>query len=741
MKRWWVLFFIFSFFNGLSQVNIDSLWNVWKDTAEVEKNRIEAADNLYWNYLYSSPDSAYYFANEIYDYADINKNKKLLYRGFRYKGISCIIQGEYNIALFHLEKALKICNSFSKKTSLIDIRSDISSAYSKLGMYDKAEENLKIAFDVAKSINVKDKTLSTITGNYGNILKAQGKFSEALVYYFKSIKLSQKTQNLLRESNAYLNIASIYKELKNYNGAIKFYNKAQQGYNKLDSKHYLKISYENIGNVYFIRGDYKKAEMHYLKALKISRDLNSNPANCKVALSKVYIKTNRKKLALKTLNELKGIKNNKDISIDVNLILAELENNPNKAIVLIEEALTIAKASFNIIGIKNSSEMLYGFYKNVDNGRKALEMYELYIQMQDSLQGENNKRAIFQFEYEKKALADSLLNIEEKKVLEAKNDAAISEQKTIRNTILVVLMLIVGFSLLLYRRFKITKRQNQIIKTQKQQVDKVNQELDLEKNKVELKNKEILSSINYAKKIQQTILPKNEAMQNFFSDFFVFYQPKDIVGGDFYWFKSFGELAVIATVDCTGHGVPGGFMSMMGSMLIDKIVTSQRLDSSKILKQLNDEVIRMLSQYEGGEIQDGMDIALCVVDKDKKQLHFSGARNGIMIVSNGISTVYHADIIPVGGAFSNKSKLLKRDYKLNTIQLTKNDMVFMYTDGYYDQFGGKDIRSLGMDTFQNILLELSELKQKRDKFLLEKLSTWKGDLPQIDDVLVMGFKV
>ena len=149
----------------------------------------------------------------------------------------------------------------------------------------------------------------------------------------------------------------------------------------------------------------------------------------------------------------------------------------------------------------------------------------------------------------------------------------------------------------------------------------------------------------------------------------------------------------------------------------------------------------MLSQYEGGEIQDGMDIALCVVDKDKKQLHFSGARNGIMIVSNGKSTVYHADIIPVGGAFSNKSKLLKRDYKLNTIQLTKNDMVFMYTDGYYDQFGGKDIRSLGMDTFQNILLELSELKQKREEFLLEKLTNWKGDLPQIDDVLVMGFKV
>ena len=134
---------------------------------------------------------------------------------------------------------------------------------------------------------------------------------------------------------------------------------------------------------------------------------------------------------------------------------------------------------------------------------------------------------------------------------------------------------------------------------------------------MQAKNKEILASINYAKKIQEAILPKKENINKFFSDFFVFYQPKDIVGGDFYWYRHYENIAVIATVDCTGHGVPGGFMSMLGSLLLDKIVSENQLDCSQILKELNDEIIRVLDQHGGGEIPDGMDLALCVVDKKK----------------------------------------------------------------------------------------------------------------------------
>ena len=149
-------------------------------------------------------------------------------------------------------------------------------------------------------------------------------------------------------------------------------------------------------------------------------------------------------------------------------------------------------------------------------------------------------------------------------------------------------------------------------------------------------------------------------MLDYFSDFSVFYKPKDIVGGDFYWFRCFGNISVIATVDCTGHGVPGGFMSMMGSLLLDKIIQLNNLDTSKILKDLNAEIVRVLDQKSGGEIQDGMDISLCVIDKSSKKLSFSGARNGITVLRADKIEKYDADLFSVGGSYTQISKKLNR---------------------------------------------------------------------------------
>ena len=140
----------------------------------------------------------------------------------------------------------------------------------------------------------------------------------------------------------------------------------------------------------------------------------------------------------------------------------------------------------------------------------------------------------------------------------------------------------------------IIRRQKNIIDIQKLKVDNAYQKLEIEKKLVESKNKEIMASISYAKRIQDTLLPKKNLMTTFFKNFVLFYKPKDIVSGDFYWFKNFGSTAVLATVDCTGHGVPGGFMSMMGSLLLDKIVQENNLDTAKILDQLNKEIIRVL---------------------------------------------------------------------------------------------------------------------------------------------------
>ncbi|MEC8967727.1 MAG: two-component regulator propeller domain-containing protein [Bacteroidota bacterium] len=290
----------------------------------------------------------------------------------------------------------------------------------------------------------------------------------------------------------------------------------------------------------------------------------------------------------------------------------------------------------------------------------------------------------------------------------------------------------------------IAVRTSRLKKNQLALEQKVNQrtmQLNDEKQKVEQQNKEIKKSINYARRIQNSILPEQKLMKKYFDDFMVYYQPKDIVGGDFYWYRCFGNISVIATVDCTGHGVPGGFMSMMGSLLLDKIIQRNNLNSSDILKELNSEIVRVLDQQSGGEIQDGMDIALCVVDKENSKLVFSGARNGITIVGKNRVEKIDADLFSVGGSFTNRSKKLSRDFMSHEILLEKEDWVFMYTDGFYDQLGGNSIRSLGLNKFENILSSATKISFKRDKFFEKKFSDWKGKLPQIDDVLIIGFKL
>ena len=295
---------------------------------------------------------------------------------------------------------------------------------------------------------------------------------------------------------------------------------------------------------------------------------------------------------------------------------------------------------------------------------------------------------------------------------------------------------------LFYIYIKLRERQLRFINIRlEKKVELRTSQLEKEKGKVEKQHREITKSINYAKRIQDTILPEEVLIKEYFKEFFVLNQPKDIVGGDFYWYRCFGNISVIATADCTGHGVPGGFMSMMGSLLLDKIIQRNNLDTAQILKDLNSEIIRVLNQNSGGELQDGMDIALCLVDKENKQLSFSGARNGIIIISGEKTSKIDADLFSVGGSFSKKSKEMKRDFKNNQLSFSEEDWVFMYSDGYFDQLSERNMTSLGMEKFKDILKECISTEMDKKEFLLQEFNAWKGDFPQIDDLLVMGFKL
>jgi serine phosphatase RsbU (regulator of sigma subunit) len=256
---------------------------------------------------------------------------------------------------------------------------------------------------------------------------------------------------------------------------------------------------------------------------------------------------------------------------------------------------------------------------------------------------------------------------------------------------------------------------------------------------IEEKNKDITASINYASRIQRALLPDQGEIKGLSTNCFVLYLPKDIVSGDFYWFSELNSKLILVAGDCTGHGVPGALMSMLGISFLEEIVNDREItDSAQILNELRKEVQRALHQKGAREeAKDGMDISLCVIDRKKNTIHFSGAYNNLYLIRKGEFQEFAADRMPIG-IFDYSD----RSFSTQTIKIVKGDIIYMFSDGYADQFGGPSGKKFKYSALKELLLKNNKLPLKEQRNRLEsEFLKWKGDNPQTDDVLVMGFRI
>lgn len=253
------------------------------------------------------------------------------------------------------------------------------------------------------------------------------------------------------------------------------------------------------------------------------------------------------------------------------------------------------------------------------------------------------------------------------------------------------------------------------------------------------KNKDITSSIHYAQRIQNAILPDLEYFNNSFPDSFILYKPKDIVSGDFYWFSEIKGKKIFAVVDCTGHGVPGAFMSMIGHNLLNQIVIEKGIiDSDQILNELNNGVQKSLKQdVENSRTTDGMDVVLCVYDESENTICFSGAYRPLYILNNQQLRIIDPNKFPIGGNQFDE----KRVFSSSKIDISSGDAFYLFSDGYADQFGGESGKKFMTKRFQNVLREINHLPMPQQSIILEKtISEWMGNEPQVDDILIVGVK-
>lgn len=286
----------------------------------------------------------------------------------------------------------------------------------------------------------------------------------------------------------------------------------------------------------------------------------------------------------------------------------------------------------------------------------------------------------------------------------------------------------------------------QSVRVKEQEIEAKNHEIqtqieneNLQQQYIAKKNKEIMADIRYASRIQQATLPNIEFINDNLDEYFILHQPKSYVSGDFYWVSIIGNKQYIAVGDCTGHGLSGALMHMLGSVYLNEIVSSENYNTaSEILDQLRNNIMKSLNQKgESGEAQDGMDIALCIIDTETKTLQFAGANNPIYIINNNELNEIKGDRMPVGIHIN-----FNKPFTNHTINLESNDQIYLFSDGYADQFGGPRGKKFRYKQFKELLVNISHEPMNIQKEILNNThDKWRGSVEQIDDILVFGIKI
>ncbi|MFZ5940493.1 MAG: YfiR/HmsC family protein [Bacteroidota bacterium] len=315
---------------------------------------------------------------------------------------------------------------------------------------------------------------------------------------------------------------------------------------------------------------------------------------------------------------------------------------------------------------------------------------------------------------------------------------AIQKQRLIIYAAILALILVSGLVYFIYKNYRDKKKANLLLEEKNRVIALQKEEAEQQRDQIAYQKKHITDSIEYAKRIQRALLPSLELFSDKF-EHFVLYKPRDIVSGDFYWVNRLEDKQVIITADCTGHGVPGAFMSMLGVSMLNEIINNRKvLSPEKVLNSLRDLIVEALKQQQAENssgVKDGMDMTVCIIDYKRNKLTYAGANNPLYLIRNGELTEYKADKMPVA------VHEIMNDFSLNEIDLQKGDTFYTFSDGYCDQFGGPQQKKFLSKNFRKVLLEIQDLTMYEQGVKLNEIfEDYKKDVEQVDDVLVIGVK-
>ena len=539
-----------------------------------------------------------------------------------------------------------------------------------------------------------------------------------------------------------------------------------------------------LGYAYWNKQQYTKAISSFEASIQINQELKNNNAikTLYYNIGLIYSEENKYNLALEAFE--KGLQNARNLKqkhgIYNGLInkasSLQLLENYTEASELLQEALSLAKEMNDLKKTRTVYGMLAEGYEAAGNSQEAMKYFDLFSTIDKHIKAEEIKEITAQSKEEvEKAKAektarekeldkttsqlavtkDSLKKTEElvlKKQLELQLKAAqekrlqeqLKNERLIRYGLVSFAVFVLLFVFIIYSQFRQKKKANQKLAESNRQINQQKEEIEQQRDLANKQKQKITDSIQYARRIQTALLPPENYISRVLPEHFVFFKPRDIVSGDFYWLTSKDEKVIFAAADCTGHGVPGAFMSMLGIAFLNEIVNKitenehiYSLQANEILNQLRSYVIESLRQTgKKDEAKDGIDIAICILDLKSNKLQYAGAHNPLIIIREHQILQIKADRMPV-----SFRKNAKESFTNHEIEIKPEDRIYMYSDGFPDQIGGKKGMKYMSRKFKELLLSIHREDFTKQKEILEQTFTeWKGDYAQLDDILVAAFK-
>jgi serine phosphatase RsbU (regulator of sigma subunit) len=714
--------------------HVDSLKKVLALHPAQDTARVSILIQICKGHIYETNDmdQLEYYNAQLYPLAQALNSRIGLAYAYLYKGILSKIRTDYPQAKLHLDHSLTIFKTLNFKSGIAACYINMGLVEDRIGNYKKAIEYANAAAKLRKEsgdIRGTASALNNLAISYANL----GDYKKSLNSYFKSLELRESIHDKLGMSVSYLNIGDSYNIQGKFDESEKFLMKALPLKKELGDKEGEAYVYANLASIATSRKNFNQALILHLKALKLREEMGD-----KQNINQTYVFIGKNYFDQKKYNEaliyyLKAFDSSKDLGDKVNYIEGavgagkcyEKRKEYQQAISKYNEASRVAKEINYRSGLSEVWNSLASVEEKLQNYKDALAYQKSFTQLKDSMLNEASfkQAAELNTRYETDKKEKEILLLTKDQQLK---DKTLKQQRLVRIGLISGLALLFILSFLLFNRYQYKQKANIVLKKQKQEITE--------------KNTQIVDSIDYAKNIQEAILPDAAKLASFLNDHFILYRPKAIVSGDFYWIGKKDDKFICAVADCTGHGVPGAFMSLLGHNILETVVQRKTsINPGAILTTLNEEIVARFSKGKEKEtVKHGMDIAIISFDSNKQQLEYAGARNSLYLVREHQLTEVKADKMSTGIVNADHTLV---QYTNHVFDIKTNDIIYLFSDGFPDQKGGPEKKKFYYQPFKNLLTSVSDLPVEEQKQKLDTVITqWMGEIEQIDDILVMGIR-